>query len=451
MIFLSLGFFVISPGFAFSNGWKAGVAKVKITPEKSIWMGGYAFRDHVSQGVLTDLWAKSLIIEDSSGNQAVLITMDLVGISKVISDPIRDLLKKQYGFSRNQIILSVSHTHSGPALNGNLSDCYSMNSNQTKETALYSDNLIKGIVKLVGASLNSMHPVSLSSGNGITRFQVNRIANKEGELNSMTDLKGPNDYAVPVLKVADEDGNLVAIVFGYACHGTVLNGYKFSGDYMGYAQLNLEKKYPDAVAMFFQGTAGDQNPIPRHSVALAKQYGGELAYAVERVLNEKTKSLSPELKTSYSEINLPMEASPTSEELESIAKNTNADYVQRWALRLLKQKKAGVPFRTDYPYPIELWSLGDQLIVAMGGEPTIKYDINIKGLLGERTFVMGYSNDVMSYIPTEKILKEGGYEAETSQQAYGLPSTWKPQIEKMILKEVVTLAGDVGFAVKKNQ
>ena len=439
---------VLFSGSVFAEGWKAGVAKVKITPEESVWMGGYGFRDHPSEGVLVDIWAKALVMEDASGGKAVLVTMDLVGISKIISDSIRDRLQKEYGFSRSQIILSVSHTHTGPALEGNLIDAYPINSKQLKKTIQYSNNLVKQIVCLTGDALHSMHPVSLSSGNGITRFQVNRRNNKENELTSHTELKGPNDYAVPVLKVADEDGKLVAIVFGYACHGTVLSVYKFSGDYMGYAQLNLEKKYPGVVAMFFQGTAGDQNPIPRRSVALAKQYGGELACAVERVLNEKTKSLSPELKTSYSEINLPMEASPTSEELESIAKNTNADYVQRWALRLLKQKKAGVPFRTDYPYPIELWSLGDQLIVAMGGEPTIKYDINIKGLLGERTFVMGYSNDVMSYIPTAKIIKEGGYEAKTSQQAYGLPSTWKPQIEEMILKEVVTLAGDVGFSEK---
>jgi len=217
---------------------------------------------------------------------------------------------------------------------------------------------------------------------------------------------------------------------------------------MGYAQLDIEKKYPGTIAMFFQGTAGDQNPLPRRSVALAKQYGGELSCAVESVLNEKMTLLNPELLTTYAEITLPMEASPTRVELENIEKTAELDFIKRWAARMIKKIDNKEPFIKNYPYPIELWNVGDQLIVAMGGEPTIKYDINIKELLGEKTFVMGYSNDVMSYIPTAEILKEGGYESIAAQQAYGLPSKWKPEIEKMVLNEVETLSKRVGFTEK---
>ena len=69
--------------------------------------------------------------------------------------------------------------------------------------------------------------------------------------------------------------------FGYACHPTVLDGYEWSGDYPGFAQIELEKSYPGTVAMFFQGTGADMNPLPRRTVPLAQQYGEELAAAVQ--------------------------------------------------------------------------------------------------------------------------------------------------------------------------
>ena len=98
-----------------------------------------------------------------------------------------------------------------------------------------------------------MKPVRLFSGNGVTRFPVNRRNNHEATLNPQTELKGPNDYAVPVIQVVDQSGSIVAITFGYACHNTVLSGYQWSGDYAGYAQVELEKAFPGTTALFFQG------------------------------------------------------------------------------------------------------------------------------------------------------------------------------------------------------
>jgi len=131
----------------------------------------------------------------------------------------------------------------------------------------------------------------------------------------VTDLNGPNDYAVPVLKVMNEAGNLMAVVFGYACHATVLSIYHLSGDYPGFAQIELEKMHPGITAMFFQGAGADQNPLPRRTVYLAQQYGRELAAAVDRVLSEEMRILAPSISTAYSEIRLPLSKPPTREEL----------------------------------------------------------------------------------------------------------------------------------------
>ncbi len=432
-----------------SYGWKAGVSCANITPVKPIWQGGYASREHVSEGVLTEIWAKALAIQDARGEKAVLVTMDLIGIPKSMSENIKGRLKNLYRLSDGQIILNTSHTHSGPALADNLLDVYPMDPLQLADVKQYSKALENKVVKMVGKSLGKMRPVKIYSGNGVARFQVNRRNNSEKELAVQTELKGPVDHAVPVLKVIGGNGRLEAVVFGYACHGTVLNGYQISGDYMAFAQMTIEKLHPRATAMFFQGAAGDQNPLPRRSVALAKQYGQELASAVERVLAEEMTLLPPELKTAYAEIELSLEEPPGEKELVENSQ-TGTGYQQRWAKRMLNNTRQGKKPASTYPYPIQAWRLGPQLIFALGGEPTVKYSIDLKGFFGKDVFVMGYSNDVMGYIPSEKILSEGGYEGESSQIAYGLPSKWKTGIEDKICREMIKLAGSIGVQPENN-
>src|SRR5690606_10233929 len=118
---------------------------------------------------------------------------------------------------------------------------------------------------------------------------------------------------------------------------------------------------------------------------------------------------------------------------------SSSGYEKRWASRLLGKINKGEKLMTSYPYPVQMWKLGEQTIVALGGEVVVEYSINVKKILGSDTFVLGYTNDVMAYIPSSRILKEGGYEGETSQMVYGLPSKWDESIENSILKEVSSL------------
>lgn len=421
--------------------WRAGVARVVITPEQPMWMAGYAARDHQSEGIMHDLWAKALALEDADGTQAVLITTDLLGFPKELSDQIRDQLESEYTLSRARIILNSTHTHSGPVLKDALYDIYPLDQKQISTIEQYSEWLADQIVALVGEALGSMEPVQVYAQNGVTRFQVNRRNNDAAELNTLTELKGPNDHAVPVIKVVDRQGDLLAVAFGYACHPTVLDQYEWSGDYPGFAQIELEESHPGTCALFFAGAGADQNPLPRRSVGLAKQYGMELAAAVERVLEEDMRELSPELSASYSEIDLPLNPPHTKDELlEIIQSPETADYQKRWAENMLLKYDRGESFISSYPYPLQLWQLGDQTVVNLGGEVVVGYANQLKQHLGQETIVMAYSNDVMAYIPTVTILEEGGYEGYVSQQVYGLPNTWKPQIESMIIKEAVRLS-----------
>ncbi len=252
------------------------------------------------------------------------------------------------------------------------------------------------------------------------------------------------------MRIADAKGTVKALVFGYACHNTVLDQYQFSGDYAGFAQLELEKAYPGVTALYFQGAGADQNPMPRRTVPLAQQFGRELAAAVQRVLAEPMRSLAPQLITAYAEIELALSPPPTEAELNKII-SQNEPYQQRWARRILSQEQGGQPFPTSYPYPIQAWRLGDQALFALGGELVVTYALEIKKRYGPEVFVLGYSNDVMAYIPSETILQEGGYEGASSQMVYGHPGPWLPGLQEQILNELEKLAEEVHIPFAKQQ
>lgn len=429
-----------------ATGWRAGVARVKITPRQSLWMAGFAVRTHPAEGTLHDLWAKALALEDETGQQVVLVTADLLGLPKKVSDRIRSQLKIRYGLTKAQIILNSSHTHSGPVLQDALFDIYPLNAEQLTDIQQYTTALESQFVELVGAALLNKEPVTLYAQQGVTRFQVNRRNNNAALLHRLSELKGPNDYAIPVIKVLNARGDLKAVAFGYSCHPTVLNLYKWSGDYAGIAQTELEKTYPGATALFFQSAGADQNALPRNTIPLAQQYGRELAAAVERVLTEEMRPLSARLAMAYSEVDLAFAKAPTETDLMAVAKS-EVVYHARWAERMLAQLKRNEPFPKAYPYPVQIWQLGDQPFISLGGEVVVEYAIKLKQIFGPNTMVAGYSNDVMAYIPSSTVLREGGYEGESSQMVYGLPGAWAPTIEATILSEVIKLATEIGLPI----
>lgn len=418
--------------------WKAGLARVRITPDSPVWLAGYSSREHPSEGTLQDIWAKALALEDSNGHRGVIVTMDLLSLPKDFSDTLRDRLCREYYLCRHQIILNVSHTHSGPVIGRSLKHVYPMGEEDWSAVDAYTRILMDRLVSLVGESLGDLRPARLSSGMGVARFAINRRNNNEGDAKTACEFKGPSDHSVPVLKVEDKEGRTLAVLFGYACHNTVLSDYCFNGDYAGFAQVELEKEFPGMMAMFFQGAGGDQNPLPRRKVSFAIQYGLVLSAAVKQVLSEEMVCLKPILDMRYEEIMLQMEAPLPVEELNQIS--IGAGYQARWASDMLAACHEGKSLSLQYPYPIQYWEIGSQRIFALGGEVVCGYSIELKSLFGQDVFVMGYCNDVMAYIPTETVWEEGGYEGLMSHRVYGLPSRWTRDVHDRIIQSAVSLA-----------
>jgi hypothetical protein len=442
-------FLLLTSGLAFPaprRGWSAGFAKADITPRQSMWLAGYAARTKPSEGTIHPLWLKVLALQDAHGRKAVFLASDLLGLPGPIAERIRREADRRYGLKRSELMLTSSHTHSGPVLEGTLIDCYPLTENDLQPIREYSRSLEKTAVETIGAALSSLGPVILRSGEGETGFAANRRNNKEKEVPKQLEaglaLKGPVDHAVPVLALQDESGKTVGIVFGYACHNTTLDAYDWCGDYAGFAQIGIEKSFPGAMAFFYSGCGADQNPMPRRSLELCEKYGEMLAQAVQEAVSRHMKTLEPDIETASTIVKLPFDGKLSREKLQTAAHASKIH--ERWANRLLKDMEAGKRFPESYPYPVQAWRLGkDQLWLALGGEVVVDYALSFKRLFGPGTWVTGYANDVMAYIPSRRIWNEGGYE-QGAMYVYGLPAErWDPSIEERITQAVRRLVEKV--------
>lgn len=421
--------------------WKAGVATVSVTPSEPMWMAGYASRTKPSDGVISELHAKALVIEDQNGAQSVIVTTDLISIPRSLRQQVAKAIEARHQLNPAGLVMNCSHTHCSPVVRDDLemSVMYPLDAEQRRRVEAYFVELRDKLIGVIGLALEDLKPAQLSYSHARCSVAMNRrLPTKDGFQNSPYP-DGPVDHDVPVLRVESTEGTLRAIVFGYACHNTTTGLMQFNADYAGFAQTELEKAHPGATAMFVMGCGGDQNPYPRGQIEWAMTHGKTLATAVEAALLPKAKPLHGPLKFELKEIELPFE--PVQRD-ELLARRESKDvYEKRRAEALLAEDKNG-GIRTSYPYPVQVLQFGDDLtMVTLGGEVVIDYALRIKQeLAGSAVWVAGYSNDVMAYIPSERVLKEGGYEGTGAMRFTNLPNPWRPGLEDLIVGTVRDLA-----------
>ncbi len=424
------------------GGWRAGAASAVITPRDALWMSGYAARDRPADGKATDLWAKALVLEDDRGRSGIIVTLDLVGIDRETSLAIREELAERYRLTLADVVVFTSHTHCGPVFGNNLRSMYALDDAQWALIDEYTQSVSATILRVVAEAVTSLAPAELAWGTGQATFAVNRRENRDADvaqLRAQGMLRGPVDHDVPVLRVTS-GGKISAIVCGYACHATTLDIYQWCGDYPAFAMLELERRYPGATVLFFAGCGADQNPLPRRSVELAESYGQQLAEGVDEVLKSNNlRPLAPALRTAYAELDLPFAHLPDLKELKESTRSSNRSEVSRARLLLQHLDREG-ELSEVYPDPVETWRLGDLTWVMLGGETVVDYSLRLK-LETQADFVASYANDVMAYIPSERVLKEGGYEGGSAMLYYGLPSPWSAGLEDRIVREVARQIG----------
>jgi len=409
---------------AAETGWRARVATIDITPRRSMWMAGFAARTSASQGVELPLHAKALCLEDARRRRVVLVTLDLLGLTTGVSARIAEAARRRYGLAREQLLLNASHTHCGPVIDEMLAVAYDLTDAQWRDVRAYTRELEGKVVRVIGAALKRGEPVELRSAEGRATFAANRRV-------QFTPL-GPVDHRVPVLRVEGRRGP-VAIVFGYACHNTTLRAdfVRFHGDYAGVAQAELERRHPGATALFVAGCGGDVNPDPRGTLEHVRRYGAALADAVDAA--GAGDAIQGPLRAAYRVVDLPL--APPPDRAGWTARLEDADpYVRRHA-RLMRDRLDREGRLPDVqPDPLQVWRLGSGLtLVAMGGEVVVDYALRLaRDHPDERLWAAGYSNDVFAYVPSLRVLEEGGYEGGGAMIYYGKPGPFDPSVEERI-------------------
>lgn len=419
--------------------WKAGLAAVKITPEQPMWMAGYASRTKPSEGVISELFAKAIAFEDAAGARAVIVTTDLIGIPRELRQQVARAVEEKHRIAPAALALNCSHTHCGPVVRDELetSVIYPLDAEQRAKVETYFVQLREKLIALIGSAVANLQPATLSHSRARCGFAMNRrLPTANGYQNSPYP-DGPVDHDVPVLRVESAEGKLRGILFGYACHNTTTGVMQFNADYAGFAQREIEKAHPDAIALFVMGCGGDQNPYPRGQIDWAIAHGKTLATAVEAALLPKPQPIRGTLKYAFREIDLPFVA-VTREDL--LARKEIKDvFEERRTAALLDELQRNGRVRKSYPYPIQTLQLGDTLsLVFLGGEVVIDYALRLKRELGpSSTWIAGYSNDVMAYIPSDRVRTEGGYEGTDAMRYTNLPGPWQPGLEERIVAEVL--------------
>jgi neutral ceramidase len=429
----------------YGAGLRAGVGRVDITPAGRIWMSGYAARTHGSTGVLTRLWAKALAIESGPGRRIVIVSTDVVGVPRVVADEVAARVRKQYGLERPQLLINASHTHTGPVIWPNLSNMTVFPPAEQERLLDYQRTFTDALVTAVGAAIGDLAPATVEYGAGSAAFAANRRQATPTGVKIGVDPNGPVDHSVPVLKITGADGKLRAVLFGYACHNTTLTAetYELSGDYAGFAAADLERRHPGATALFLMLCGGDQNPNPRGTVELAREHGEAMAAEVDRVISARMTAVAGPIRAAFRRTVLQL-APRTRQDFEAELKS-NVPAQARRAQMMLKALDAGKDIeRIDYP--VQAVRFGRRLtLVALGGEATVEYDLRIqREYPGEPLIAAGYSNDVMCYIPSARVLREGGYEPVDSMIYYGQAGPFAGDVEERVFAALHRVMKDVG-------
>jgi hypothetical protein len=446
----------LSPASAQDADWKVGLARVKITPQQPVFMAGYASRNKPYESVHDDLFAKVLVLEDKTGTRGVLVTTDVIGFSAEIANPLRqrisDMVNTVFAFSAgdamaaSSVIVSSSHTHTGPTLSLDPTPREGKSLPDSERTAAYTRELCDKIVDAAAEAAKKVQPAKLSWGAGVVHFVMNRreFTTDRGVILGVNP-RGLADRSVPVLRIDAPDGKLLGLVCGTACHNTTLGGeiYDISGDYAGHAQRLIEEQHPDAQVMFVLGCAGDANPYPRGTHEISLTHGKELTQEVERVLKTKLVPVRGPLKIASGDVSLPLAPPPSREELEKLAASKKGT-MSGMAQQMLTLLKAGEKLQTEYSCPLAVWQFGNDLtLVALSGEVVSDYVPMLEAALGPtRLWVAAYCNDVYGYLPSARVLREGGY--ETRGLYTGGIGLFAADAQEALVAKVVELAKQAG-------
>lgn len=470
MLFLFLSICSFSAYFLTRNAAKfndapvlhVSTASVDILPKEPVFLSGFLTRQEppTSTALLTPfapLRARVLVLrfppstEPHATTRLVLITFDLIGIDRALSDSIFNALLRHYSLSRREVRLVFSHTHSGPAVGANLRALVSPGDVERAKISRYASHLVSSVTDLVGAALSPTRIAAVRAyfGVGASSLAVNRRQVEERLFSGRSGVRGDTDQQLPVMWFRRVDGSdeIVAGMYGFAAHATVLTSSAlYSGDYPSAVSVALEAEHPGSTWFFLPGCGGDLNIYPRGSVALLESHRDALVYAVRNVVATESETEPVFLEDArdalamHEWVRLRFRATFSLGQLRKLARSEPSTSA-RTAATLMRSLAAGQRTDAAYDLPMSAWSIGRVKIIFLGGEPTVDYAFRIREE-ADASWVVGYTDDVMGYVGTAHILEEGKREgSDRAAQYYGLPCAWDTGVEETIMDHVKKLSG----------
>jgi len=453
---------------------KFAVLKEKITPHIPVFQCGFSARTHKSEGVHDDPYASVVLL--CANKTVAIIAFDLVGGDRSFANSIKKAIYEKFKLSEDQIILNFSHTHSVVAITGDDPIArhrrYSINMEKQswdldeKDIDLTEDikyyNIVKSkILNMLEYGLNNMIEGNAYVIKGKSKFGVSRrYPSDEGALWRPYFNEDAMDPDLYLIKLEDKAGRVRGILYNYACHPTAMcySNYMISADFPGVVRKYLEEAFPDSVAVFLQGCGADIKPVCsadkegfKHcTFDELEEAGAAFAKEIQALLEKPEGScgvdgwrkIDMDIKFLSSEVKLYSEFW-SEKKWQAIADDPNEPgYRKAAAKRMAAMIKEG-DVKNYIPYYISYLRLDDKTaIVALENEVVSDIGKDIKKVFRDKNvIVLGYSNSVKCYIPTQKVIAGGGYESQSFISA-GLPGQFVDEVEDIILGRITMLAKD---------
>jgi len=430
------------------GGLKAGAAARVVNPSKPAATIGHRVM-RLFDNVYCDLRVQALVLEDQRGKRAAWLGCDFCVLHHSVVDRMKKEIHQKHGIEPAAVCINASHTHSAPPL--------------TEGEAVlpehfdpqYADFVVRQAVAAVGDAVGRLVPARLRYVEDASKIAYNRrVYDAQGRhvRDHCPYPPGVTDPSVQVVVAeAADDGRMIGLAVKFAGHPVNVVNLGIGSDFPGFTRRSLEKRHPGAVAVFLQGCCGDlvarrpnetMTGFAPSSIEMAEALGGELAESVERAVKKPGTPIAGPIEAELREIQLPLGKLPA-EEYDEAARHNDA-FSGAWGKMYSEMLRRGRKIPETWPYRLQAFRLGAGktpfTLVALDGEVFCEYGLNLRQMLGPATtIVLGYSNGVVTYLPTAKAIRDGGYEPNAFRW-WRLPGPFTPECESLVLKAATALA-----------
>jgi len=391
---------------------KAGAAKAVITPPVNNRLAGYRGRTGKSIGILDDLFARALVL-DNGENSTALAVCDLIGVWKDMVSEVRKNVSESTNIPFENVTVTAIHTHTGP------------------DSHLTGADWMSSVSKIVSGTIiaawNKLKEARIGLGRGESEVGVNRRnpRSPSGPYQLYSWPEGPMDKEVQVLRVEDKNGNLISAIINYQCHPVAMGPrmLQISRDFVGYALDVIEEvKGSGVIPIFLQGTCGNINPryIWNEPDAPEPLPSPSWPFEKEDLIVKETERLGNMLGGETLRVLESITSFVSEARIKSARKSTTLPFREDLPEMALKRRR-GLYERImsgekEIPVEVQALALDDVAIIGIPGEVFLEYGLDIKRKSPyEYTFVSELTNqESVGYVVTPESMKEGGYEPKTA-------------------------------------